>query len=130
MNMIRNAVLLLVALVVSAAPAQASISARGAAVNGQAPAQGATLVVTVVDSTGAVLPGATVTVSGLDPANKAAAVEPAKANEQGAATIVKLAPGRYSIKAEFAGFETRMLPEVRIRNGNNKQALMLPIEGH
>src|SRR6185436_12753542 len=79
---------------------------------------------------GAVLPGATVTVTGIDPGNKAAAIEPAKATDQGAATIVKLAPGRYSVRAEFAGFETRMIPEVRIRNGSNKQVVMLPIEGH
>ena len=96
----------------------------------QAPTPTGTLVVTVVDTTGAVLPGATVTVTGLDPTNKATAVEPAKASDQGVATLVKLAPGRYSIRAEFTGFETRMIPEVRVRNGNNKQVVMLPIEGH
>ena len=95
----------------------------------QAPAPTGTLVVTVVDTTGAVLPGATVTVTGLDAGNKTA-VEPAKATDQGVATLVKLAAGRYSIKAEFTGFETRMIPEVRVRNGNNKQVVMLPIEGH
>ena len=94
------------------------------------PAQAGTLVVTIVDTTGAVLPGATVTVTGLEAATKAAVVEPAKASDQGIATIAKLAPGRYSVKAEFAGFETRTLPDVRVRNGNNKQVLMLPIEGH
>ena len=84
----------------------------------------------IVDSTGAVLPGATVTVTGIEAANKAATIEPAKAAADGVATIQKLAPGRYSVQAEFAGFETRMLPDVRVRNGNNKQVLMLPIEGH
>ena len=34
------------------------------------------------------------------------------------------------MQAEFAGFETRTLPDVRVRNGNNKQVMMLPIEGH
>lgn len=96
----------------------------------QAPAPTGTLVVTVVDTTGAVLPGSTVTVTGLDPTNKATTIEPAKASDQGVATLVKLAPGRYSIRAEFTGFETRMIPEVRVRNGNNKQVVMLPIEGH
>ncbi|HEX6162863.1 MAG TPA: TonB-dependent receptor [Vicinamibacterales bacterium] len=95
----------------------------------QAPAQAGTLTVTIVDSTGAVLPGATVTVTGLDAANKAA-IEPVKASDQGIATIAKLPPGRYSVKAEFTGFETRTIPEVRVRNGNNKQVMMLPIEGH
>jgi hypothetical protein len=96
----------------------------------QAQAPAGTLVVTIVDSTGAVLPGATVTVAGIEAANKAATIEPVKATEQGIATIPRLAPGRYSVRAEFAGFETRMLPDVRVRNGNNKQVLMLPIEGH
>jgi len=89
-----------------------------------------TLTVTVVDSTGAVLPGATVTVAGIEASNKAAAIEPAKASAEGVATLAKLAPGRYSVQAEFAGFETRRLPDVRVRNGNNKQVIMLPIEGH
>ncbi|HYE86416.1 MAG TPA: carboxypeptidase regulatory-like domain-containing protein [Vicinamibacterales bacterium] len=96
----------------------------------QQPPAGGTLVITVVDTTGAVLPGATVTVSGIDAANKAATLEPVQAAADGTATVAKLAPGRYSVKAEFAGFETRTLPDVRVRNGNNKQVLMLPIESH
>ena len=110
---------LLFCLGIGAAPTQAQ---------GSAPA--GTLVVTVVDSTGAVLPGATVTVTGHRGGDKAAAIEPVKATDQGVATIQKLAPGRYSVRAEFSGFETRMLPDVRVRNGNNKQVLMLPVEGH
>jgi hypothetical protein len=96
----------------------------------QTPAQAGTLAVTIVDSTGAVLPGATVTVAGIEPGNKAAVIEPVKTSDQGVATIAKLPPGRYSVRAEFQGFETRMLPDVRVRSGNNKQVLMLPIEGH
>src|SRR5688572_26096121 len=79
----------------------------------QAPAPAGTLVVTIVDSTGAVLPGATVIVTGIEANNKAAVIEPVKATEQGIATIARLAPGRYSVRAEFAGFETRTLPDVR-----------------
>jgi hypothetical protein len=95
----------------------------------QAPS-GGTLVVTVVDTTGAVLPGATVTVAGIEPANKSLAIEPVKAGADGVATIVKLAPGRYAVQADFDGFETRRIPDVRVRNGNNKQVVMLPIAGH
>jgi hypothetical protein len=95
----------------------------------QAPSPAGTLVVTVVDTTGAVLPGATVTIRGLD-ANNKTPIDPITATDQGIATAPKLAPGRYSVTAEFAGFETRMIPEVRVRNGNNKQVVMLPIEGH
>jgi hypothetical protein len=121
---------LLCCLGATASPTHASTFAHGASADQQAPAQAGTLVVTIVDSTGAVLPGATVTVTGIEAANKAATIAPATTTDQGVATIQKLAPGRYSVKAEFSGFETRMLPDVRIRNGNNKQVLMLPIEGH
>jgi Carboxypeptidase regulatory-like domain len=121
MNMMRHVIAPLAALMlfVSATPIRA-----------QTAAQASTLVVTVVDSTGAVLPGATVTVTGIEAATKAATIEPVKATEQGVATIQKLAPGRYSVKADFSGFETRTLPDIRVRSGNNKQVLMLPIEGH
>lgn len=88
------------------------------------------LSVTVVDSSGAVLPGATVTVTGLDPVNSKAAVDPAKANADGVATVTNLVPGRYSVEAVFEGFETRRLPEIRVRAGSNKQVVMLPIAGH
>jgi hypothetical protein len=96
----------------------------------QPPAPAGSLVVTVVDSTGAVLPGATITVSGIDATNKAATIEPVKAGADGVATVPRLAPGRYAIQADFDGFETRRLPDVRVRNGANKQVLMLPIAGH
>ena len=120
MHMIRSAIGLLVLLSLITAPTTARAQAQ----------QAGNLVVTVVDSTGAVLPGATVTVAGIEANNKAAAIEPVKASAEGIATVARLAPGRYSVKAEFAGFETRTLPDVRVRNGNNKQVIMLPIEGH
>ena len=63
----------------------------------------ATLLVTVVDETRGVLPGATVTLAGIEPANKAAAIAPAATSPQGQAKFENLAPGRYSITAEFSG---------------------------
>jgi hypothetical protein len=122
MTMMRSGIaslVILISLGVSASPTDA-----------QPPAPAGTLVVTVVDSTGAVLPGAIVTVTGIEAANKAATIEPMKATDQGVATVPRLPPGRYSVRAEFPGFETRMLPDVRVRSGNNKQVVMLPIEGH
>ena len=89
-----------------------------------------TLAVTVVDSTGAVLPGAAVTVTGIEAGNKAVTIAPAKAGADGVATVAKLVPGRYAIEATFEGFETRRIADVRVRNGNNKQVVMLPIAGH
>jgi hypothetical protein len=88
----------------------------------------ATLVVTVVDETRAVLPGANVTLAGIEAANKATRIPPTATSPQGQARFDNLAPGRYSITAEFSGFQTRTLPEVRIRSGENRQALMLPLD--
>jgi hypothetical protein len=88
----------------------------------------ATLQVTVLDETRGVLPGATVTLAGIEAANKAAVIAPAPTSRQGVVRFEKLAPGRYSITAEFSGFQARTLPDVRIRSGENKQVVVLPID--
>lgn len=92
------------------------------------PAQNGTLLVTVLDETRAVLAGATVTIAGLDAANKAAVIAPATTSERGQVTFQNLTPGRYSIRAEFPGFQPRLLPDVRIRSGENRQVLVLALE--
>src|SRR5688572_1711485 len=107
---------LIVAL--GAAPADAGQAARPG-----------TLQVTVVDQSGAVISNATVTVEGAEAATKAQAPVPVQTNAQGVASVAGLPPGRYSVRAEFPGFETRALPEVRVRAGDNKQVMMLPIAG-
>jgi hypothetical protein len=93
----------------------------------QSPATG-TLQVTVLDETRGVLPGATVTLTGIDAATKAATIAPGLTSPQGQVRFENLAPGRYSIKAEFSGFQTRTMPEVRVRSGENKQVVVLPID--
>ena len=72
MRSLTIACVVLFCLGISAASTAAPTSAPGTAADGQAPAQAGTLIVTVVDSTGAVLPGATVTVSGIDAGGDAA----------------------------------------------------------
>src|SRR5687767_5054396 len=75
------------------------------------------LIVTVADPSGAVIPAATVTVAGLEPAGKAVAVPPAKTGDNGLVTFERLIPGRYSIAAEFEGFDQGLLRDVRLRPG-------------
>jgi hypothetical protein len=94
-----------------------------------AQASGGTLRVTVVDASGAILIGATVTVTGLDDNTKAVVVTPVSTTGQGVATVPGLLPGRYAVEAAFPGFETRRLPDVRVRNGDNRQVILLAIEG-
>ena len=61
--------------------------------------------VTVVDPSGAVVAGATISVVGLEAATKVAEAPVAKTADNGIATVTGLAPGRYTISAEFPGFE-------------------------
>ncbi len=88
----------------------------------------ATVLITVLDETRGVLPTATVTVTGIEAANKAVEIKPAQTNTQGQVTFENLLPGRYSITAEFSGFQTRTLADVRLRAGNNRQVIVLPID--
>jgi len=115
-----------VALDVCLVMAMAFGTARAAAAQTTRPG---TLQVTVVDQSGAVIGNATVTVEGAEAATKGQTPAPVPTNAQGIATVAGLAPGRYAVRAEFPGFETRALPEVRVRAGDNKQVMMLPIAG-
>ena len=101
-----------------------------AAAPSSARAQGADgrLIVTVVDTSGAVVPGAKVTAGSLDDGARAAAFPPVTTTDKGSATIEGLLPGRYRVQAEFPGFEIGVLPEVRIRRGDNKHVLVLPLK--
>jgi hypothetical protein len=93
----------------------------------QAPAE-ARLLVTVMDPSGAVLQNATVTLTGLEAATKKAAVAPVKSNEKGLAIFDKLVPGRYTVLGQFQGFENGLIPDARLRAGDNKHVLLLPLK--
>jgi hypothetical protein len=112
---IRSLALLMLALAAGAPPAAA-----------QTPRETRALV-SVVDATGAVLQGATVTVSGVDDAARAPLTATGTAGDRGLATIGALKPGRYQIKAEYPGFETGELRDVRLRAGDNKQVIVLEL---
>jgi carboxypeptidase family protein len=86
------------------------------------------LIVTVVDTSGAVVPGAKVTIAALDGGDRAPAFAPVTTSDKGAATVEGLLPGRFRIQAEFPGFEIGVLPEVRVRRGENKHVLVLPLK--
>jgi hypothetical protein len=88
----------------------------------------AKLVVTVADPSGAVIPNASVTLTGIEDVTKAASVPEVKTTDKGTATFEALAPGRYSIQAQYPGFETGLLKEARVRAGDNKQLVILPLQ--
>jgi hypothetical protein len=111
----------LVSLLVLAALAAPSLARAQTTQDGR-------LIVTVVDTSGAVVPGAKVTVSGLDDGARAATFAPVASSDKGVATVEGLLPGRYRIQAEYPGFEIGVLPEVRVRRGDNKHVLVLPLK--
>ena len=93
----------------------------------QAAAQGR-LMVTVNDQSGAIIRDAKVTVIGTDDATKGAPLAPVMTSGVGLATLENLAPGRYTIQAEFEGFETITVKDFRVRAGDNRRAITLPIK--
>jgi hypothetical protein len=89
----------------------------------QTPSTTTTLRVTVSDPSGAVIVGAQVQVT--DPAG---AVKTQPTGAQGEAVFEGLAPGRYTIVAESAGFERGELKEVRVRGRETRRELRLAIQ--
>jgi len=83
---------------------------------------GGVLKVVVKDPSGAVIPNATVQIKAED-----GAASTATSDGQGVATA-SLPIGRYTITVGFPGFETRTIADVRIRAGDNRREVTLPIE--
>ena len=93
----------------------------------QSPAT-ATLRVTVVDPSNAVVVGASVSASPADDAASGATVSRGVTADGGIATIANLTPGRYTDPGGVPGFRNaRRCKDVRIRRGENKQVAVLPI---
>ena len=86
------------------------------------------LTVTVADQTGAIIPNATVTVTGGEQATSAVKPPPGQTSPQGIATFEGLPAGRYQLQAEFEGFETSIVKELRVRAGDNRQNVILAIK--
>jgi hypothetical protein len=86
----------------------------------------ATLRITVVDPSGAVIVGARVSVApaASGPAAPAAALD---TGARGDATFAALEPGRYTIHVESPGFDPAEARDVRVRAGDNHREMKLAI---
>src|SRR3954463_176858 len=104
---------LLVCLVLTATSAFAQAAAR--------------LRIVVKDPSGAVIPNAVVHIASAD-GGGGRPIAPVSTDGEGVAASGDLPPGRYAITVEFPGFETRTLTEVRLRGGENRREVVLPIE--
>ncbi len=83
--------------------------------------------VTVVDQSGGVVPGASVTLVGLETPTQAQAAPTATSGDNGIAILERVAPGRYSVRAEFPGFDLGLLRDIRVRAGDNRHVVVLPL---
>ena len=105
------------------------IGAPSAARGQQSPSPAGRLLVTVSDPSGAIIPGATVRVTPQDAAAKSAmSPGPVTTTAAGVAVIEGLAPGRYTVVTEFAGFETIAVKDYRVRAGDNRRSVTLPLK--
>ena len=89
--------------------------------------QTANVRVVVKDPSGAVIPAASVRLTSIDGPGEASPAAAVMSDAQGLAVVTALAPGRYRLDVEFAGFEPHVSPEWRIRAGDQRREVTLPI---
>ena len=87
-----------------------------------------TLRITVKDPSGAVVPGAMVQVRGAEDRTASVVRADIRSDGQGLAVATELTPGRYVIEVAFPGFETRVIPDARVRAGDNRRDAVLAIQ--
>ena len=90
--------------------------------------QTGTLRIVVQDQTGGTLPGAMMQIKGSEAGNRHVVLSDVTADAQGVAVARDLPPGRYVIDVTFPGFEARVVPDVRVRAGDNKRDVTLAIQ--
>ncbi|HEX9365565.1 MAG TPA: carboxypeptidase regulatory-like domain-containing protein [Vicinamibacterales bacterium] len=113
---------ILIAVLVVAALAAGAVPAASQA------RQTGTLRIVVRDPSGAVIPNAAVIVKGAEPATQDVVVPAVNSDGQGVATALNVPVGRYAASVTFPGFEGRTLTDVRVRQGDNRREVTLPIE--
>jgi hypothetical protein len=111
-----TAVLMLAAIAAGIVPASAQARQTG------------TLRIVVRDPSGAVIPNATVVVKGTEAATQDLVIPEVTSDGQGVATVPGVPLGRYAVSASFPGFESRTLTDIRVRAGDNRREVTLPIE--
>ena len=108
-------------LAISVAAALVALPAHGQPRDG-------TLRVVVKDPSGAVIPGAAVAIRGHDAAPDRSPIMALVTDGDGVALAPGLAPGRYDVDAAFPGFETMTVRGLRVRGGDNRRDITLPIQ--
>lgn len=104
------------------------VAAAAASARAQTPAHDARLILTAADQTGGILPGATVTVTGIEAATKTAAPIVVQTADRGTATIEKLVAGKYSVRVEMDGFAPTVMPELKLVKGDTKRTITMALK--
>ena len=89
--------------------------------------QTGTVRVVVKDPSGAVIPGAALQLTALEGPMAGTTAVAVLSDGQGVAVAAGLTPGRYKLDVSFAGFEPHVTPELRVRAGDNRREVTLPI---
>ncbi len=74
------------------------------------------------------MPGAIVQVKGAEDKTAALSMTDLPSDGQGVVTANDLVPGRYAVQVSFPGFETLVIPDLRVRAGENKRDAVLAIQ--
>src|SRR5436190_6747351 len=90
--------------------------------------QTGSLRVVVKDPSGGVIPGALVQLKGTEDRTASVMKNDLPSDGQGVASADDLVPGRYSLEVSFAGFETLVVTDLRIRAGENRREAVLKIQ--
>lgn len=114
--------------IVTTAVIALAIIASTRAAGAQERAQTGNLRLTVKDPSGAVVPGALVQIRGAEERTRAVVRADLASDRRGVAVTDGLRPGRYVIEVSFPGFETLVMPDVRIRAGENRRDAVLSIQ--
>ena len=90
--------------------------------------QTGTLRITVHDQSGAVVPGAVVRIREADVAAADIPLDGLLSDGLGVAIAQNLVTGKYAVEVSFPGFETKIVPDVRVRTGENRRDITLAIQ--
>jgi hypothetical protein len=103
-------------------------AAAGTAGAAQGRPQAGALRLVVKDPSGAVIPRAAVQIRGAEKSTEQVSLGGLTSDDQGVALIRDLVPGRYIVEVSFPGFETRVVPDLRIRTGETRREVTLDIQ--
>jgi hypothetical protein len=119
---------LLIGMVGAASGQEATQPNAGRSKPSPEPARLGVLRLVVKDPSGAVIPDAQISITGVDRATEGLSHTNVVSDRQGVAVSPALVPGRYGVQVSFPGFETYVIPDLRVRAGESRREVVLSIQ--